>query len=244
MPVPLDARQLRSLLGGLSYYKKFLADVANLIWPITSLLKQGVKFVFALAMEVIVATPHEELSAQPVLAYLGWHAVTVISRSFLLCCDASIDGFEATLGQEEKESSICLVVFISRATLESERHWTPLDLQAGGIVWSIKRLRGYLWCTTSRRTTRRSSHEALESLAVFAEHNPRVQRWLEYLTAYRYTLEYAKKGSANGNADFLLRLPLPASEDDRSGRRPLTPSDEERIHLIRAAASFVMALQR
>ena len=52
------------------------------------------------------------------------------------------------------------------------------------------------------------------------------------LTAYRDTLEYLKD-SANGNADFLSRLPLPASENDRSGRSRLTPSDEERIYLIR-----------
>ena len=64
-------------------------------------------------------------------------------------------------------------------------------------------------------------------------HNPRVQRWLEFLTVYHYPLEY-RKGSANGYADFLSRPPLPASEDDRSGHSRLTPSDEERIYRIRA----------
>ena len=52
-----------------------------------------------------------------------------------------------------------------------------------------------------------SDHEALESLDNIAEHNPRVQKWLEFLTTYTYTLEYCK-GSANGNADFLSRLPF------------------------------------
>ena len=33
--------------------------------------------------------------------------------------------------------------YISRATLDSERHWTPLDLGTGSIVWAPKRLRGY-----------------------------------------------------------------------------------------------------
>ena len=42
---------------------------------------------------------------------------------------------------------------------------------------------------------------------------------------YRCTLEY-RKGTANGNADLLSRLLLPASEDDRSGRSRLMPSDE------------------
>ena len=40
----------------------------------------------------------------------------------------------------------------------SERHWAPLDLEAGSIFWSIKRLVEYLWGTTFRffRATRRS----------------------------------------------------------------------------------------
>ena len=69
-------------------------------------------------------------------------------------------------------------------------------------------------------------------------HNPRVQRWLEFLTVYHYTLEY-RKGSANGYADFLSRPPLPASEDDRSGHSRLTPSDEERIYLIRTGGPLL-----
>ena len=53
MPMPTDLKQLRSLLGGPSYYSKFLRDMAKRIRPITSLLKQGVKFVFTPALENI-----------------------------------------------------------------------------------------------------------------------------------------------------------------------------------------------
>ena len=37
MTMPLDIKQLRSLLGGLSYYRKILADVAKRVRPITLL---------------------------------------------------------------------------------------------------------------------------------------------------------------------------------------------------------------
>ena len=53
-----------------------------------------------------------------------------------------------------------------------------------------------------------SDHKALESISKVGDHNVRVQRWLEFLTAFYYNLEY-RKGSANGNADFLSRLPEP-----------------------------------
>ena len=39
MPMPTDIKQLRSLLGGLSYYSKFLPNTARYIRPITALLK-------------------------------------------------------------------------------------------------------------------------------------------------------------------------------------------------------------
>ena len=62
MPMTKGLKQLRSLLGDLSYYSKSLAEMAKRMRPITSLLKQGVKYLFTPAMEVIVRKLLEELS--------------------------------------------------------------------------------------------------------------------------------------------------------------------------------------
>ena len=64
-------------------------------------------------------------------------------------------------------------------------------------------------------------------------HNARVQRWLELFTAFYYTLEY-RKGSANGNEDFLSCLPAPAAEYDRNRVTSPTPVEDGGIYLIRA----------
>ena len=48
-----------------------------------------------------------------------------------------------------------------------------------------------------------------------------------------YTLEH-RKGSANGNADFLSRLPAPATEHDRTGSSSLISVEDGGIFLIRA----------
>ena len=181
-------------------------------------------------MEAIVWEILAELSTPSVLVYPHWDGATDSSSPFLLYYDASVYGFGATLEQEPEDQTIRPNVFISRAAIDSERQWTPLDLEAGNIVWIIKRLRGYLWGTNFRFF---SDHKALESLNKIAEHSPRVQRWLEFLTTYNYTLEY-RKDSANGNADFLSHLPLPAMELERSGPSSRTPSDEERVFLIRS----------
>ena len=79
------------------------------------------------------------------LVYPDSNAVADNSGPFRLYCDASLGSFGATLEQEQPDGSIRPIVFISRTALDNERSWTPLDLEAGSIVWAIKRLRGHLW---------------------------------------------------------------------------------------------------
>ena len=60
-------------------------------------------------------------------------------------CDAYNDSFGAAFEEEHPKDTVrASSTYISRATLDSERHWTPLDLEAGSIAWAIKLLRGYL----------------------------------------------------------------------------------------------------
>ena len=66
-------------------------------------------------------------------------------------------------------------MFISCGTIESECHWTPLDLESGSIV-------GVYFAATfeiripflDTKYHFFSDHKALEILGKIAEHNPRV----------------------------------------------------------------------
>ncbi|CAB1106230.1 unnamed protein product [Ectocarpus sp. CCAP 1310/34] len=219
---------LRSLLGGLSYYRKFLKNLATKVRPLNSLLIQGVPFKYTPGMIKVVKTLLSELARPPILVFPDWAAIEDNSRPLRLCSDACIDGFGASLEQEQLDGSVRPIVYISRATLPAERNWTVLDLEAGGIVWAIKRLRGYLWST---KFIIYSDHKALESIGKVGEHNARVQRWLELLSNFTYTLKY-RKCSANGNAHFLSRLPLPAQDTDKTGPDCIDGVDQAGVFLI------------
>ena len=84
-----------------------------------------------------------ELKTPPALVFPDSDAVADGSRPFHVYCDACIDGFGAAVEQEQTDGSKKTVAYISRATLDSERRWIPLDLGTGSIVWAPKRLRGY-----------------------------------------------------------------------------------------------------
>ena len=120
--MPSDIKQLRSLLGGLSYYRKFLPDMARRIGPFTALLKKGATFDFTPTMEDTVRVLLEELAAPPILVFPDWDAVTDKSRPFRLHCDASTAGFRVTFEQEQCDGSIRPIVCISRATLANEQN--------------------------------------------------------------------------------------------------------------------------
>ncbi|CAB1119757.1 unnamed protein product [Ectocarpus sp. CCAP 1310/34] len=133
MPPPTNVTQLRSLLGGLSYYRKFLKNLATKVRPLNSLLKQGVPFKYTPGMVEVVKTLLSELARPPILVFPDWEAIEDNSRPLRLCSDACIDDFGASLEQEELDGSMRPIVYISRATLHAERNWTVVDLEAGGI---------------------------------------------------------------------------------------------------------------
>ena len=123
-------------LGGVGYYRKFLRGLSKRIRPITSLLRKRVKSEFTPAIEVIVREILAELAAPPILVFPDWDAVADGSRPFHVYCDAFTAGFGfgAAIEHEQPDGSARPIAYISRATLDSERHLTPLDLEVGRIV--------------------------------------------------------------------------------------------------------------
>ena len=230
IPMPTDIKQLRSLLGGLSYYRKFLPNMARHIRPITALLKKGAAFDFTSAMEDTVRALLAELAAPPILVFPDWDAGINTSRPFRLHCDASTAGLGATLEQEQPDGSIRPIVYISRATLEFIKNWNPMELEVGCIVWTIRCLRRYLFGVYFLIFTNR---QCLQQSCKIGETKPCIHRWMEFLWAYNFRLSY-RRGQENANADLLSRLPLPPTAEDISCASALTDPDGFGVYLIRA----------
>ena len=134
-------------MGGVNCYANFC--LSKRLRPISALLRKRIKFAFTPATDNLVREILEELTTPPVLVFPDWGNVAEGSRPLHVYCNACIDGFGDALEQEQMDGSIKPIAYISRATLDSERSWIPLDLEAGSIVWALKRLRGYLWGKSS-----------------------------------------------------------------------------------------------
>ena len=105
-----------------------------------------------------------------------------------------------------------------------------MELEAGCAVWSIRRLRRYLFGVYFLVFT---DHQCLQQICKVDETKLRIQRWMECFSAYNFRLSY-RRGQENANADFLSRLPLPPIAEDISGASALTNPDDLSVYLIRA----------
>ena len=105
-----------------------------------------------------------------------------------------------------------------------------MELEVGCVVWGIRRLRRYLFGVYFLVFT---DHQCLQQICKIGETKPRIQRWMEFLSAYNFRLSY-RGGQDNANADFLSRLSLPPIAEDVSGASALTDTDDLGVYLIRA----------
>ena len=140
MPMPTNISQLRSLLGAVSYYRKFLPKITAETKSLNELLKKGVRFEFTAEHTQIVQTLLGKLPSPHVLALPDFSAAISGDRSFRLITDASIDGLGAVVEQEQSDGTIRPICVLSRSTLPNEKNWSATELECAAIVWAVKKI--------------------------------------------------------------------------------------------------------
>ena len=211
-PTPTDVSQLRSFLGMLNYYGRFLPDLASILAPLHELLRSSRKWSWEEPQRKAFKEAKELLTTSAILTHYD------PGKALLLACDASPYGVGAVLSHRMDDNTEQPIAFASRTLSPAERKYAQLDKEALAIVFGVKRFHQYLF---GRKFTILSDHKPLQYLlgetrGIPAMASARIQRWALTLSAYNYVINY-KPGVDHANADGLSRLPLP----DHPGEVPL-----------------------
>ena len=205
-PHPKNVTQLRSFLGLINYYGKFLPNLSARLNPLYSLLNKDQKWQWNCEQEEAFQSAKEALQADSLLTHYD------TTKPLLLACDASDYGIGAVLSHIGDDSQERPVAYASRTLSSAEKHYSQLEKEALAIVFAVKKFHHYLW---GRHFMIESDHQPLKSL--LGENNrvpymasSRIQRWAVTLSAYRYTIRH-KAGKHLCNADALSRLPRPVT---------------------------------
>ena len=219
-PHPRDLTELRSFLGMVTYYGKFLPNLATVLSPLYRLLRHSVSWCWGTKQARAFGRVKKLLQSNRVLTHFD------DQLPLLLECDASPYGLGAVLSHRMPDGMERPVCFASRTLTKAEQNYSHLDKEALAIVFGVRKYHQYLY---GRPFEIKTDHKPLtyifhESKEIPPMSSGRVQRWALLLSAYDYRIRY-RQGKANANADALSRLPLPSPEMH-------TPQPAEVIHLM------------
>ena len=204
VPAPCNITQLKSFLGMLNYYSKFLPNLSTLLAPLYSLLHKRTAWQWGTAQQTPFSRAKELLASSQVLVHFDQ------TKPLVLSCNASPYGIGAVLSHKFADGSECPVAFASRSLSPAECKYAQLDKEGLAIIFGMKCFHQYL---LGRKFTIYSDHKPLEHLfgrsrAVPPLASARIQRWALTLGAYDYDICY-KPGKDQASADLLSRLPIP-----------------------------------
>ena len=169
---PTTKKQVRSLLGLLSFYRRYIPGFASVAAPLTDLTKEGGR-----SCRSIHWTPDCASALQEIQDILSRKPVLLLPRldlPFVLQTDASSTGLGAVLLQEF-EDSLHPVCFASRKLLDKEKRYSTIERECLAIVWAVHKFVRFLWGV---RFVLQTDHRPLTYLRTSNFKNSRIMRWL------------------------------------------------------------------
>ncbi|KAJ8375572.1 hypothetical protein SKAU_G00061520 [Synaphobranchus kaupii] len=211
-PAPTNVGQLRSFLGLINYYGRFVPNMATMLSPLHALLHKGTHWKWSPECEKAFCSAKDQLLSERVLTHYN------PQLPIRLACDASPYGVGAVISHVMPGGQERPIAFASRTLSKAEQNYAQIEREALGIIFGMRKFHAYLY---GRHFTLLTDHRPLTtifspSMAIPSMAAVRLQRWALILTAHNYTIQY-RSAAEHGNADGLSRLPLQVDHKDRPG---------------------------
>ncbi|TXG73104.1 hypothetical protein EZV62_001683 [Acer yangbiense] len=187
---PTKVPELRSFLGLVNYYRRFIHSYSAKASPLTVLLKKNRAWQWSNKCQQAFEELKKAISEEPVLV-LPDH-----TKAFELHTDASDFAIGGVLMQEGHP-----IAFESRKLNDTERRYTVQEKEMTAIIHCLRVWRHYLLGATFLIMT---DNVATSYFQTQKKLSPKQARWQDFLAEFDYRLEY-KPGKANVVADALSR---------------------------------------
>ena len=171
-PQPTKLSELKAFLGLLSYYTKFLPNLATSLAPLYKLLQKNQKWQWGTEQENAYKEAKHLLTTAQILTHFD------SDKPLVLACDASPYGVEAVLSHVVDGNKEKPIAYASHSLSTAERKYSQLDKEALAIVFGVTRFHQFVY---GRQFTLYSDHKPLihifgETKSVPAMASARIQR--------------------------------------------------------------------
>ena len=120
-PTPRSVSELKSYLGMLSYYSKFLPNLSSTLHPLYHLLKKDVQWMWEAPQVQAFDASKELLMSSNCLTHFD------SSLDLSLACDASSYGLGVVLSHKMMDSTERPIAYASRTLNPTERNYSQLE---------------------------------------------------------------------------------------------------------------------
>lgn len=234
MPPPTNVTELRSFLGSVNFYNKFLPNLSSEAEPLHSLTHKGTAWKWGTKEQACFQHLKDLLCNDVVLAHFNPAVPVGIS------CDASEVGVGVVLFHRYQDGTERPIAYASKTLTDTQRRYSQIQREALAIVFGLTKFHQFLY---GRRIIIVSDHKPL--LAIFSPTRGtptlaanRLARWALQLSQYDYKIEY-RKTADHGNADALSRLP---SGHDSNFDGEEDSDDKELVCMIQTISSQINPL--
>jgi len=124
---PKSATEIRSFMGLVGYYRRFIEGFSKIVAPLTLLTRKDQSFTWTNKCEEIFQELKRRLTSAPILVILD------VGKLFEVYCDASHLGLGCVLMQEKK-----VVAYASSQLKVHERNYPTHDMELAAIVFALK----------------------------------------------------------------------------------------------------------
>ena len=202
---PMTKKELKSYLGMLGYYRKFIPGFSSTALPLTEAtrLKSPNKLRWTKPMEQAFKSLRETLCEHSQLT------IPSPEDSFVLATDASGQGIGAVLSVSRSGVDLP-VAYFSRKLTQPESNYAITELECLALVKAIDHFGHYL---VGKHFTVTTDHKALEALQTSKRLTGRLARWALSLQHLSYTVQY-KTGKNHQNADGMSQQAWERWEED------------------------------
>ncbi|XP_049886596.1 uncharacterized protein K02A2.6-like isoform X1 [Pectinophora gossypiella] len=212
---PQNATELKSFLGMVNFYGKFVKNLSSYLTPLYELLKKGQHYYWGKLQNEAFQKIKKVLCGVEVLVHYD------ISRPTVVTCDASAYGLGAVLAQRASDGAERVVSYASRALTAAEKNYSQIHKEALAIIFAIEKFHQYLY---GRKFILRTDHKPLVSIfgpntGIPTTAASRLQRWAIKLSAYDFKIEYVN--TDKNTADALSRLIKSHKEETVSAEEEL-----------------------
>ena len=201
---PTSTSELKTFLGMVNYYSRFIPSRAQTLRPLFDLLKKDVQWSWGTAQQRAFDECKRLLTSSQLLVHFDPELPLVLT------CDASARGIGAVLSHLFPDGSERPIGYASRTLQTAEVKYSQIERESLPIIFGVTAFRDYLYGAHFELV---SDHKPL--IKLFGENSgmpdmtsARIKRWALKLSQFTYSIRYKSTGDIP-HADGLSRLTPP-----------------------------------